>query len=44
MRRVPFGLRYHLSMRTARRAYRRALDRGGRNWSREELYQRVRGR
>ena len=37
-------LRYRLSLRRARRAYRNAVDRGRRTWTREDLYERVRTR
>jgi hypothetical protein len=33
--------RYRRAMRRARRAYRNAVDRGGRQWTREDLYERV---
>lgn len=35
---------YRRSMRQARRDYRKAVARGGRTWTREDLYERVRTR
>ena len=32
--------RYRRAMRRARSAFRTAVDRGGRNWTREDLYDR----
>lgn len=43
MRWLADELRYQRSMRTARKAYRRAADRGGWRWSRDAIYQDVRG-
>lgn len=37
-------VRYRRAMRKARLAHLHAVDRGGRNWTREDLYERVRTR
>lgn len=44
MHRIARELRYRSLMRRARRAYRKAVDRGGRTWTRDALYERVRER
>jgi hypothetical protein len=38
------AIRHRRAMRRARSASRTAVDRGGRNWTREDLYERVRTR
>jgi len=44
IRAVVDAARYRLAMRRARHSYRDAADRGGRKWTREDLYERVRTR
>lgn len=41
IRAVVDAARYRCAMRRALRATRTAVDRGGRNWTREDLYERV---
>lgn len=44
MQRILDAVRYRRTMHRARRTYRDAVDRGGRTWAREVLYERGRTR